>query len=77
MAVPTEEVAPERADGDLLEKSFLSYLIPALTDIDIEDQIKRNLSQKSPLDEIESREWLFFGRHYRPLYSTSVSQYSF
>lgn len=65
MAVPSqpEDTASEAGDAAFLEQSELTYIIPFGTDVDVKETIQRAIFKKQPLEEIDSRTWLFFGRH--------------
>lgn len=82
MAVPSqlEDAAPDAGDTAFLEQSHLTYVVPYKTGVDIKEEIEDAIAQKKPLEDIETRSWLFFGMHSRnPLLpeSSRVSQYSF
>lgn len=64
MAVPSEaeDIPPNAVDSGFLEQAYLTYIIPFGTDVDIREEIAKAVSQKQPLEEIESRAWLFFGK---------------
>lgn len=64
MAVPSqlEDTALEAADAGFLQQSELTYIIPSGTEVDVKEEIERAISKKQPLEEIESRTWLFFGK---------------
>lgn len=87
MAVPSqlEGTAAEAGDDTFLDWAHLTYIIPYGTEVDIKAEVANALAQKKPLEEIDSRPWLFFGTHcscpvpqvtYSP-WSSCVSQYSF
>lgn len=67
MAVPSEleDTAP---DTLFLEQSYLTYVIPYGTNVDIKETIEGAIAQKKPLEDIETRSWLFFGMHLCDLY---------
>ena len=49
------------ADSSFLEEALLSYLLPAATDVELED-LFRNIDQSKPvLDSIPRRDAVFFG----------------
>lgn len=85
MAVPSqlEGTAPEAKDEAFLDRAHLTYIIPYGTEVDIKVEVENALAQKKPLEEIDSRPWLFFGMHrFYPVpqllpMSSRVSQYSF
>lgn len=60
MAVPSrlEDTAP---DTLFLEQSHLTYVIPYGTNVDVKEIIEGAISRKKPLEDIETRTWLFFG----------------
>jgi hypothetical protein len=61
MAVPTtSEVS--NPDHSFLDKSYLTYLVPSATDLQLDEAFRNDGAGKSPIDGIEQREWLFFGR---------------
>lgn len=64
MAVPSqiEDVPLEVRDSAFLEQAHLTYIIPFETDFKIKEEITYAISKKQPLEEIESRSWLFFGK---------------
>lgn len=66
MAVPSQhqnEDAPlEAGDSAFLEQAYLTYIIPFGTDVDIKDELQNVISKQQPLEDIESRSWLFFGK---------------
>lgn len=60
MAVSTtSEVA--NPDHSFLDKSYLTYLVPSATDLQVDEAFKTDGAGKSPIDGLEQREWLFFG----------------
>lgn len=63
MADPSllEPNVPEVDDAAFLEQAYLTYLIPYGTNVDIGEVVKAAISEKKPLEELESRTWLFFG----------------
>lgn len=65
MAVPSqpEDAAPDAGDTVFLEQSHLTYVVPYGTNVDIKETIQSAISQKKPLEDIETRSWLFFGMH--------------
>lgn len=85
MAVPFQPPgsAPEAGDDAFLDQAHLTYIIPYGTEVDIKAEVENALAQKKPLEEIDSRPWLFFGMHcFYPVpqllpMSSRVSQYSF
>lgn len=82
MAVPNqlEDVSETGGDPAFLDHSYLTYTIPFGTGVDIEEEIKNAIEKKQPLEEIETRPWLFFGKGPYVLLlpgSSPVSQYSF
>lgn len=58
---PLGHSVPEVDDSAFLEHSYLTYILPYGTDIDISEVVKGAIAQKKPLEELESRTWLFFG----------------
>lgn len=58
---PLEHDVPEVDDSAFLEHSYLTYIIPYGTDADIGEVVKAAIAEKKPLEELESRTWLFFG----------------
>lgn len=64
MAVPSQvqDIPLEAGDSAFLEQAYLTYLIPFGTDVNIEEEIANAVLKKQPLEEIESRSWLFFGK---------------
>lgn len=58
---PLEHDGPEVNDSAFLEHSYLTYIIPYDTDADIGEVVKAAIAEKKPLEELESRTWLFFG----------------
>lgn len=63
MAVPSQLEAgtSEAGDSAFLEHSYLTYIIPHDTEIDITQYIQTAVAEKKVLEELESRTWLFFG----------------
>jgi hypothetical protein len=62
MAVSKEEEALT-GDAQILERAYLTYIIPSDTDFDVETTLKEGSAHHKPLlDAIEQREWLFFGK---------------
>lgn len=67
MAVPSDlmfqdPAAQDTGDSRFLDQAYLTYVILFGTDVDIKEEIASALAKKQPLEEIESRSWLFFGR---------------
>lgn len=64
MAVPSpaQDTPLEAGDSTFLEQAYLTYVIPLGTDVNIKEEITNAVSKKQPLEEIESRSWLFFGK---------------
>lgn len=58
-----EDQVFEPGDSTFLDHSYLTYTIPFGTGVDIEEEIKNAVAKKQPLEEIETRPWLFFGKH--------------
>lgn len=78
--LPLEHNVPELDDSAFLEHSYLTYIIPYGTDADIAEVVKAAIAEEKPLEELESRSWLFFGMGFSCPGATlkfSVSQYSF
>lgn len=71
MAVPSqlEDTASDTRDTVFLEQSHLTYVIPYGTNVDIKEIIEGAISQKKPLEDTETRTWLFFGMHSCYLFS--------
>lgn len=65
MAVPSqlEDAVPDAGDTAFLEQSHLTYVINYGTDVDIKETIESAIAQGKPLEDIETRSWLFFGMH--------------
>lgn len=75
-------VAPQHAvldtGLDFLEHSYLTYIIPFATNFDPEQDLRRTKPSKtSPIDSIEKRESLFFGKSLSPCNCTLVLHRSF
>lgn len=49
------------AVGDFLEQSYLTYVVPSRTNINLDDAFKDAGAGKPILESIEQRESLFFG----------------
>lgn len=81
MAVPSqlEDSTPDAGDTAFLEQAHLTYVIPHGTDLNIKEEIEHALAHQKPLEDIETRSWLFFGMFPCNLHSPGafVSQYSF
>ncbi|ROW11089.1 hypothetical protein VMCG_00972 [Cytospora schulzeri] len=62
MAVPNQhdDVSETGGDSAFLDHSYLTYTIPFGTGVNIEEEIKNAIEKKQPLEEIETRPWLFF-----------------
>lgn len=65
MAVPSyfDDAAPEAGDTAFLQQSYLTYIIPFGTDVDIKAEVENAITQKKPIEDIETRPFLFFGMH--------------
>lgn len=55
-----EDVSETGGDPAFLDHSYLTYTIPFGSGVDIEEEIKNAIEKKQPLEEIETRPWLFF-----------------
>lgn len=66
MAAPSqhqnENAHSEAGDAAFLDQAYLTYIIPFGTDVDIEAEVRNAKSRQMPLEDIESRSWLFFGK---------------
>ncbi|CAN8098793.1 unnamed protein product [Discula destructiva] len=62
MAVPSqvEDGTLEAGDSAFLEQSYLTYIIPHGTDVDIKSELENTIAEKKPFEEIDTRSWLFF-----------------
>lgn len=61
MAVPDSREASDPS-LDFLEHSYLTYIIPFETDLNLEQALSSGRDSNKPLfDAIDQREWLFFG----------------
>lgn len=56
-----EEPVPEAGDNAFLEHAHLTYIIPSATDVDIKAEVEQAVAQSSPLEDVDTRSWLFFG----------------
>lgn len=57
-----EHDVPNEADASaFLAHAYLTYILPYDTDVDIGEVVKAAIADKKPLEELESRTWLFFG----------------
>ena len=52
---------PEAASADLIESSYLTYIIPLATNLSLEELFQDVEDSKSVFDSVERRTSLFFG----------------
>ena len=50
------------ASSDFVQRSYLTYLVPSKTDLDLDEAFKDLEPGKPVLDSIDQRESLFFGK---------------
>lgn len=59
--LPLDHATPELDDSAFLEHAYLTYIIPSSTNSNIGEVVKAAIAENKPLEELESRTWLFFG----------------
>ncbi|KAJ3473056.1 hypothetical protein NLG97_g10542 [Lecanicillium saksenae] len=64
--VPPEQALPRDNSGSFTDQSYLTYLVPAETDINLDEAFKGLEQGKSILESIPQRETLFFGTNSLP-----------
>ncbi|PSR99434.1 TRAPP trafficking subunit Trs65-domain-containing protein [Coniella lustricola] len=62
MAVPSqlEDAAADAGDSAFLGQSYLTYIIPFSTTVDIKAEVENAIASNRPLADINSRPWLLF-----------------
>lgn len=63
MAVPSqvEDAATEAGDAAFLGQSYLTYIIPFRTDVDVKQELENAIAKSQPLADVDSRSSLLFG----------------
>lgn len=64
MAVPSqlEDAVADSGDSAFLGQSYLTYIIPFSTSVNIKAEVENAIASSRPLADIESRPWLLFGK---------------
>lgn len=65
MAVSEDGSVP-MADQDFVDRSYLTYIVPFETDLNVEEALRHAKAPGKAIEEIEQREWLFFGMNSPP-----------
>jgi hypothetical protein len=63
MEVPENDGLAEDSDARFVEQSYLTYMVPSETNINLEEAFKNSEGSGSLLDAIPKRHSLFFGIH--------------
>jgi len=64
MAVPENDDLAEDADARFVEQSYLTYMVPSETNINLEQAFESSEGSGSLLDAIPKRDLLFFGKYF-------------